>query len=115
MVSRLPLLRSAPDDKARKGKARVLALLSAVLNLVAQHGSVLRVPPVSFLKRFHQPLAAYVLCSSKPMHRSAEIHPTCLRVIIRHVQGGLEELARKVHVGRREVLEPLLDLFYHKR
>lgn len=29
-------------------------------------------------------------------------------------EGGLEALARKLHIGRREALEPLLDLFYHR-
>ncbi len=72
ILSRLPLLRGA-DDRTRKSKARVLALLAALLKL-AGGGNSLRAP----------------------------------------AEGGLEALARKLHVGKREVLEPLLELFYFK-
>lgn len=76
ILSRLPLLRAIPatDGGARVGKARVLALLSALLNLVGQRGSALRVPQ----------------------------------------EGGLDALSRSLRVGGRDVLEPLLELFYHK-
>ncbi|KAI8471885.1 MAG: A49-like RNA polymerase I associated factor-domain-containing protein [Monoraphidium minutum] len=73
VLSRLPLLRSAADEKARKGKARVMALLAALLQLAGPQGGTLRVPA-----------------------------------------GGLDDLARSTRVGRREVLEGLLELFYHK-
>jgi len=46
ILSRLPLLRVA-DDKTRKSKARVLALLSAMLQMVGQNNT-LRMPEVSF-------------------------------------------------------------------
>lgn len=74
VISRLPLLRAARDEREKKAAARALALLAALLNLIAQRGSALRVP----------------------------------------ADGGLEALARKVHIGRREALEPLLELFYHR-
>ncbi|KAF8062017.1 hypothetical protein HT031_004277 [Scenedesmus sp. PABB004] len=85
VMSRLTRIADAADQAERKRRARALALLAALLQLATGRPRLALKPP-----------------------RPAEEEGGKPR------PGGLEELAWSLKLGRRDVLEPLLGMFYNK-